>query len=438
MSEALRMRVWACVLVVAIGLAGCAPTPQSNVIGYLIAEWLGTMESPTRNEPPGAITGIVLAEGKPLAGATVLVAERTGTPHAATSGPDGRFRIEGVPPGQYVPAAVAPGYEETVRRDLFGTAYLTTVRSGETVELEPLTLIQHVPRALPKPLAEGVELEEMAAYTRTTVYPPGAEAFVRAYRFRHANEEIDTLRVYLPVDAGLEPLPLLFMVYPTFVDNWEPVSVGLASEGYAFVAMSPIGARGVDIDAHAQDARVAYTLARLGELDERIDPSAGIVLGGSFSSPILHRFLRDEAEHVAAWVTVGGISNAFLGAADYYAGELEIPSPYEYAVPALGVPNLYPLQLLRYSPVYTAAQLPPTLIIHTDADRVTPINQAYALEEALREAGVPVEVFYYQDVSHYLQIGEDMTEAGVAMFNLLLEFFERYQTQGSEGNSEKL
>jgi dipeptidyl aminopeptidase/acylaminoacyl peptidase len=185
----------------------------------------------------------------------------------------------------------------------------------------------------------------------------------------------------------------------------------------------------VDIDGHAQDARVAYNLARRGELDSRIDTRPGIVLGGSFSSPILHRFLRDEGETVAAWVTVGGVSDAFMGAADYYDGKVELPEQYQYIVPALGPPNLYPTMLLRYSPVYTAAQLPPTLIIHTDVDRVTPINQAYALEAALREAGVPVEVFYYRDVSHYLQIGADMTAEGVEMFNLVVDFVERHRVK---------
>jgi dipeptidyl aminopeptidase/acylaminoacyl peptidase len=124
---------------------------------------------------------------------------------------------------------------------------------------------------------------------------------------------------------------------------------------------------------------------------------------------------------------VGGISNAFSGAADFYAGELEIPSPYEMAIPALGPANLYPLLFLRYSPVYTASQLPPTLLIHTDSDRVTPIDQAYQLEEALRAAGVPIEVFYYEDVSHYLQIGEEMSTAGAEMFQLILDFARQMQ-----------
>ncbi|MFZ1755774.1 MAG: prolyl oligopeptidase family serine peptidase, partial [Caldilineaceae bacterium] len=147
---------------------------------------------------------------------------------------------------------------------------------------------------------------------------------------------------------------------------------------------------------------------------------------GSFSSAILHRLLRDERDQFTAWITAGGISNAFTGSADFYAGRLDIPDPYGLVIPALGAANIYPVPFLRFSPVYTAAHLPPTLIIHTDADAIIPINQAYQLEAALRAADVPVEVFYYQDVSHYLQIGDDITEAGKAMFGLVMDFVGRY------------
>jgi acetyl esterase/lipase len=218
------------------------------------------------------------------------------------------------------------------------------------------------------------------------------------------------------------------MIYPTAVDNWESVSVSFAAAGYAFVAISPISDRGLAINEHAQDARVALALARGGYLHPAIFPDQVVVLGGSFSSPILHRLMRDEREAVVAWITVGGISNAFTGSADFYAGRLEVTPDFELLIPALGAPNLYPLQFLRYSPVYTAAQLPPTLIIHTAADKVTPIDQAYQLEAALKAADVPVEVFYYEDVSHYLQIGDDLSEAGQEMYHLILDFARRYQS----------
>ncbi|MDE0310894.1 MAG: prolyl oligopeptidase family serine peptidase, partial [Caldilineaceae bacterium] len=108
----------------------------------------------------------------------------------------------------------------------------------------------------------------------------------------------------------------------------------------------------------------------------------------------------------------------------FYAKRLTFPERFQYLIPALGPANLYPLPFLYFSPVYTASHLPPTMIIHTDVDRIIPISQAYELEEALRAAGVYVEVLYYEDVSHYLQIGENMTESGEEMFWKVLEFLE--------------
>ena len=110
---------------------------------------------------------------------------------------------------------------------------------------------------------------------------------------------------------------------------------------------------------------------------------------------------------------------------------MTLPERFRYVIPALGPANIYPLPFLYYSPVYTASQLPHTMIIHTDVDRIIPISQAYELEKALRAAGVYVEVLYYEDVSHYLQIGDDMTESSKEMFWQVLKFLES-QTEKSE------
>ena len=66
------------------------------------------------------------------------------------------------------------------------------------------------------------------------------------------------------------------------------------------------------------------------------------------------------------------------------------------------------------------------MIIHTDADTIIPVAQAEEFAVALREAGVPVETFYYSDVSHYLQIDDNMTDEGRAMYYHILDFVEQY------------
>ena len=209
---------------------------------------------------------------------------------------------------------------------------------------------------------------------------------------------------------------------------WQNVSVAFASQGYAVVGISPTPARGADAEAHAQDARVALALARQGALGPAVGDNRPVAMGGSYSSAILARLLRSAGDDLAGWVTVGGMADAFKGAANFYRGELEMPPQFSLLVPAFGFPDLYPLAFLKFSPVYVAAALPPTMIVHTAADRVLPIDQAYDLEAALRVADVPVETYYYTDVSHYLGIGENLTDAGREMFYKILDFVARYGT----------
>lgn len=429
---------WTRLLVAALPLflstwlfSACAPTAEENVLGYWLEQQLHTLSEPSfgPTPEPGAIRGVVRFAGAPVSGVSVLVAERTGTPHTARTDSQGGYRIEGVPPGQYVLAATGADFDEVALTTALGVPWPVTVPSGQTVVAPPLALRRHV--APPLPALDSVNLTAGMPYTATAPFPEGAAARVQPFQFERAGTLIDSLRVYQPLAAqggegATTELPLLFAVFPGEIEGWEPASVAFASQGFTLVAISPSDAHGVDIDAHTLDARLALALAQNGYLGLDLGGGPAVAMGGSFSSAILHRLLRDEREHFAAWVTVGGISNAFTGAADFYAGELAIPEKFSLVIPALGPANIYPLPFLRYSPVYTAAQLPPTMIVHTGADHIIPISQAYELEAALRTDQVPVEVFYYEDVSHYLQIGEDLTPTGAEMFYRILAFVRRY------------
>lgn len=410
---------------IALFLSACAPTPEGNVVGYLVAQQLGGINSANGTET-GSVQGEVWMDARPAAGVSVLVAERTGQPHATTTDSQGRYRIDGVPPGQYVVAAVGPESDEASLTGAWGVPWLVTVTAATVADAPRLTVQRHIAAPLPDNLAEAVHLAAGEPYTASAPFPAGSAAWGQAFTFERDGAVIDTLRVYHPLTESEYPLPLIFGVFPGVIDGWEPVSVAFAAAGYTVVAISPSGTRGLDVYAHAEDARVALHLARRGLLGVDVADAPAVAMGGSFSSAILHRLLRDERDQFTAWITAGGISNAFTGSADFYAGRLDIPDPYGLVIPALGAANIYPVPFLRFSPVYTAAHLPPTLIIHTDADAIIPINQAYQLEAALRAADVPVEVFYYQDVSHYLQIGDDITEAGKSMFGLVMDFVGRY------------
>lgn len=427
MKHSFLTRLW--LIPLSLLFAACAPTPEGNVVGYLVGQQLGGGKSAPATVASGSIQGEVWMEGRPAPGVSVLVAERNGQPHATTTDAEGRYRIDGVPRGEYVVAAVGPESDEASLSGAWGIPWLArVVEEGETT-VPRLTVQRHIAAPLPDNLAESVYLTAGVPYTASAPFPAGSVAWGQAFAFERDGAVIDTLRVYHPLTESDKPLPLIFGVFPGVIDGWEPVSVAFAAAGYTVVAISPSGARGLDVYAHAEDARVTLHLARRGMLGVNVGDAPAVAMGGSFSSAILHRLLRDERAQFTAWVTAGGISNAFTGSADFYAGRLHIPDPYGLVIPALGPANIYPVPFLRFSPVYTAAHLPPTLIIHTNADAIIPINQAYQLETALHAANVPVEAFYYRDVSHYLQIGDDITEAGQAMFWLVMDFVGRYTQQ---------
>ena len=413
-------------------VAACEPSPTLNVLGYMLEQRLGGPIEPDPSVARGSLAGHVLYAGEPVEGAAVIVATRTGTPFAARTDESGRYRIDNIPLGRYVPAAVAPDFEETALSGAWDIPYPVTVRAGETTQAPALILRRHRPLPLPAPLPEAVDLWSGEPVTKTAPFPAGAVAWERAYAFTREGARIISLRLYQPLTNSGEKLPLLFGLYPGWVDDWAPVNVALADAGYSVLALSPSGVWGVDVAAHAEDARLALALARGGHLGVDLADVPAVALGGSFSSAIVNRLLRDEREQFVAWLTLGGISNAFTGSADFYAKRLTLPERFRYVIPALGPANLYPLPFLYFSPVYTAASLPPTMIIHTDVDRIIPISQAYELEKELRDAGVYVEVLYYEDVSHYLQIGDDMTESSEEMFWQVLKFLEAQTTQNGE------
>ena len=230
-------------LLLSLLLAACTPSPEMNVVGYWVSSWLGTLSPVDPAGPSGTLTGQVVDGDRPIAGASVVVAERTGRPHAAVTDDAGRYRIDGVPIGQYVPAAIAPGYDETVALDSLGIPRLVTIENGVETEAHPLVLRPRVSVGLPDDLATAVQLELTGTYTATAPFPEDSVAQVLIYRFERDGVVNDTLRVYLPLDTTMDgqeadiealrgDLPLLFFSYPGVVDGWEQVSVAFASQGY--------------------------------------------------------------------------------------------------------------------------------------------------------------------------------------------------------------
>ena len=171
-------------LLTAALLAACEPSPQANVIGFLIEQRLGGPVEPASSVARGSLSGQVLFAGEPVQDASVLVATRTGTPFSARTDASGHYRIDDIPPGQYVPAAVAPDFEETALSGAFGLPYPITVLAGETAQAPALTLRPHRPRPMPAPLPDAAYLQVSEPLTLTAPFPARCNCLGAGLRLR--------------------------------------------------------------------------------------------------------------------------------------------------------------------------------------------------------------------------------------------------------------
>jgi len=92
-------------------LTACAPSAEANVLGYLIAQRLGTLQPNSAENGTGTLIGQVMHKGEPVVDASVIVAGRTGRPYASQTDDQGQYRIAEIPPGQYVPSAVGVDFD---------------------------------------------------------------------------------------------------------------------------------------------------------------------------------------------------------------------------------------------------------------------------------------------------------------------------------------
>jgi len=368
----------------------------------------------------GVIRGRVYdADGHPLADAVVLVATATGEVYDARSDKVGRYRIEQVPAGVYVPAAGKWGYEESILRLPDGRRAAVAVHAGLVTDNVDMTLKR---RQLIRPPTD-VPIGLSPPLTVTEDFPGQVYARLITVTFPSGGLVLSNTLIYEPITAT-HPLPTLLTVYPSPALNWNPASVAFASQGLVVVAVGPASARGLDIDGHARDVLQVATLLRAGRLSSYADPNRLALLNGSFGSLILFRALPDLPD-ACCLVQVGGVSDGFLGVQALYREDLQIPPPYDAAVAALGRPDWYPDVLLRYSPAFYATDLPPTLVIHTQVDRVIPYDQAIRFDQALAAAGTPHQLLLYEDVTHYLNV-EEPSPAAAEMFWTIVQFLRKW------------
>ncbi|NOZ27614.1 MAG: prolyl oligopeptidase family serine peptidase [Chloroflexi bacterium] len=411
-----RWGIWMGIVLAVLALAGLlalqTPTGQRayNVADFRFRHWrVQHWGKPTvPSEGRGGLTGRVMdTMGQPIEGAIVLVAEATGeTYHDATDG-DGRYRITGVPAGRYVPLAAAWGYRMRIAPSI-------RVRPGATVEAVDFAL----PPRPPIRLSAEIPVTITGRTIVTGTFPsPDVEAERIDFRFERAGTEIAVDRIYQPVGRRT-PGPTLAIAFPSYEPHWEPAAVAFASQGFTVLFVAPVAARGLDIQAHALDLLQAVTLLRAGRLTPAADPDRMAVLAGSFSTLYFYQVLPDMPE-IKAVITVGGISDAFLGVQALYDETLEIPPPYDAAIAAIGRPDRHPERFMQYSPAFFARHMPPTLVVHTTADRVIPYNQSVRFAQALADANVPHDLILYEDTSHYLNTWNPTPQVTAAFWRMI-------------------
>ncbi len=364
----------------------------------------------------GAVRDI---EGRPLAGATVVVSTRWGRTFSAQTDEQGRYRIDGVPVGWTTPAATACGYQvATYAAPLWAMTDAVRIRPGQITtgidfELAPL--------ALPL-LPEQIERDEPQPVEHD--YPHPTQAWRTHITFERDGFTVDAY-LYEPDNADEIALPGLVAAYPGLPLDWEPASMAFVAQGYVVLGIGPVSMRGLDITPDAQDLIVAMTLFAQGKLSVRVDTERVVALGGSFSSLALLRALP-HVDGVRGAVLLGGLTDAYRLRYDVYTtdycGHTEF-AHLERALWGLGYPDRAPTLYLENSPVFAVQGLPPLCLIHGVGDMVIPYSQSELLAQALDAAGLPYELHIYAGAGHYpgIHAPDPDTEA---MYYDMLRFFQ--------------
>ena len=380
-------------------------------------------EQHTVSSTTAGLSGTVRDDGgRPIVGASVVVADLLGRSYTATSGADGRYRIANVPTGNYLPLAISPTHLGGGR--VGPTGRVATVRAGDAAGID----FQLRPRPAYDTSANGsLQLGEQ---TEITVESLQTDTVLRRpFTFANRGLTLDGGIVHEPLPAaGPGPFPILLIIYPGEAASWEGVSVPLAARGHVVVSYFP--RRLLDLDGDLDDLRLLLNLAVGGQLSPRGDGSRVVLVGGSVSTVYTYLLAQTFAgqpfaANVPALIQYGGLFDFFTFRRSWEAGEITIDpgiSELEYLLIALGRPDTRPELYLRLSPRHglDPTTLPPTLLVHANKDIIVPVEQSQLAADAMNAVGIEHTLLLYPELEHYLDIGKrdpaqlDMLERTIA------------------------
>jgi hypothetical protein len=373
----------------------------------------------------GAMTGRVLHDGRnPIEGANIVVSEINGQVYSATSGLNGQYRLEGIPEGNYLPLAVAPGYRQGTPSDR-----VVTVRPGQTAEVTfSLSSTEQVEIGADTYLTFGGQT------TSSVDNPEPSTALRREFSYTRAGTTLPGGLVHEPpAEMGAGPFPILLIIFPGEARLWEGITIPLAAKGYVVVSYFPVHL--IDMERDVDDLMLLLKLTADGRLSERGDKNRIALVGGSVSTAYTYLMVRDMAgsdvqKQVKALIQYGGLFDFFQFRKDWEQGEIVVDidiSELEYLLVAFGRPDTRPELYLRLSPRFALGPgtLPPTLLVHSGNDIIVPANQSQIADETLNKWGIPREYLFYANSEHYLDTSKrDPTQ--LDMLNKTLAFLERY------------
>ena len=196
----------------------------------------------------------------------------------------GPVRIDGLPPGRYVPMAGAWGYDAINgppvqvgpghRRPASTSCCPSSATAGRAGRPDDR---QTARRKLPVPRAHGRHANPFH------VHPGRSE-----YRQR------PDLPPTNPPGPASDRAPTLVIIYPSHPLNWNAASVALTRNGNPVLALGPHTSGGLDIDQHARNFRAALQLWQSGQLTPLGQPDdTWVAMSGSFGSLIIFKALAD-------------------------------------------------------------------------------------------------------------------------------------------------
>ncbi len=351
--------------------------------------------------------------GTPLGGVSVVVADATGRPFSAVSGPDGRYLLTGVPAGNYLPLAVGPAHLHGARTGLGGR--VATVRAGRAASGVDF-------RLRPRPAYDPSINDSLRLEPQTQVTVEGLQASTvlrRSFAFANRGKTLDGGLIHEPrPERGAGPFPILLIIYPGEAASWEGVSTALAARDHVVISYFP--RRLLDLAGDMDDLRLLLNLAGAGQLSARGDTARIALAGGSVSTVYTYLLARDAIASSGpgrprAAIQYGGLFDLYAFRRSWEEGRVIIDpgiSELEYLLVALGRPDNRPEFYLRLSPRYGLGPggLPPTLLVHAARDIIVPPDQSRLADAGLAGAAIPRQLLLYPDLEHYLDLSKQAPE----------------------------